>query len=267
MKFTSKGILAVVICTIFVYTACKKVGTAPSAPQTASAQRVAGVVASDLASEMAGTYGGISLSNGVKIPSPLATKTNSLILNSMSSLCGYTVDTTVSYVYKTDSTKSTVNGTFDFTYLCSDGSTYPNGYTASTSITSKGKTSSYTYTYKIAQDYTVKALDPQDTLVSLDGKLVSNGDFKPNANANIDTNYTKPQFQHQRYVLTNLKIDVPQNLDIISGTATFVTSGSNGFGSWSYSGTIEFIGNHMAIITINGQQYKANLITGTVTPV
>jgi len=52
--------------------------------------------------------------------------------------------------------------------------------------------------------------------------------------------------------------------DVISGSATFNTSGSGPKGVWNYQGTITFLGSHMATVTINGKAYKVNLQTGAV---
>jgi hypothetical protein len=57
---------------------------------------------------------------------------------------------------------------------------------------------------------------------------------------------------------------IDQQGTIVSGSATFATKGTNASGSWNYSGTVVFLGNGMAKITINGIVYNVNIQTGVV---
>jgi hypothetical protein len=52
--------------------------------------------------------------------------------------------------------------------------------------------------------------------------------------------------------------------EVLSGTATFSTTGTGTKGVWNYQGTINFLGNNMATVTINGKAYTVNLQTGAV---
>jgi hypothetical protein len=61
---------------------------------------------------------------------------------------------------------------------------------------------------------------------------------------------------------TPLSID--SSGDIVSGAATFTTSGSSAAGKWNYSGTVTFLGNYNVKIVINGTSYNVNLQTGVV---
>jgi hypothetical protein len=264
MKFSVKAVATALVSLVIFYTACKKVEDAPI--KTASTKDVAGLIAKDLASALSGNYGGVSLNDGIKPPAVLGS-TRAKMLNSLNSLCGYTVDTTVKYVYKQgDSIKSVITGRFAFTFTCS--STVPDGYKVFTSFINVGKAPTYAFIYAIEQAYKVQALNAQYSKVSLDGTLKSFGDFKYGPHPTVDTlHLANSIYQHQSYVLHNLVIDVTNNLDIISGTATFVTKGRNQFGKWEYQGTIEYKGNHKAIITINGQSFNVDLITGVITPI
>lgn len=264
MKFNAKVVLTALVSIALFYAACKKVEDAPV--KTASTKDVAGLIGKDLANALAGNYGGVSLNDGIKPPEVLSS-TRPHILNSLSSLCGYTIDTAVKYVYKQgDTIKSVIAGRFIFTFTCS--STVPDGYKVFTSFINAGKTPTYAFIYAIEQAYKVQALNAQYTKVSLDGTLKSFGDFKYGPHPTVDTiHLANSIYQHQKYVLHNLVIDVANNLDIISGMATFTSKGRNQFGKWEYKGTIEYKGNHKAVITINGQAYNVDLITGVVTPI
>jgi hypothetical protein len=265
MKHFYKATFALAICVVFFYAACKKSGLKP-APKVADEQEVAGVVALNIQRTLAGQYGGVNIGNGVQMPTQIAsTQTRHVINSTPGSLCGLTVDTTVTYTFNQgDTIKSTVQGKWHFVYTCT--TTIPDGYKVNTSLLNIGTAPQFSFIYDIQQNYTVQA-NADYSEVSLNGTLKSYGDFKDKPKAFVDSNFTKtPNFQHQDYVLTNLVITVANNFDIVSGTSTFVTSGNNGFGTWTYHGTITYTGNHMAIITINGKSYKANLITGLVTP-
>jgi len=56
----------------------------------------------------------------------------------------------------------------------------------------------------------------------------------------------------------------PVSGDVVSGTASFTTTGSGVNGSWNYQGTITFLGNQTAKIVINGATYTVDLQTGVV---
>jgi hypothetical protein len=50
-----------------------------------------------------------------------------------------------------------------------------------------------------------------------------------------------------------------------SGTASVVCSGSTSLGkTFSYSGTLEYLGNYTGSLTLNGQNFTVNLKTGTI---
>ena len=267
MKHSYKISITVAICIMFFYAACKKGSNPSSAPKTATEQQVSGLIAVNIAKSLAGAYGGVNINDGVKAPQQILSAPAKLRVNSTpASLCGYNVDTNVVYNYNVgDTIKSTVTGNFNFTYTCSG--TTPDGYKVHTSVLDIGTAPAFSFIYSIAQNYTVQALNAQYTLVSLNGTLKSYGDFKTQPKAFVDTNFVKtPNYQHQDYVLTGLKVNVGNNYDVISGTATFVSAGSNSSGVWNYVGTIVFLGNHKATITINGKVYNADLTTGTVTP-
>ncbi|WP_295669180.1 hypothetical protein, partial [uncultured Mucilaginibacter sp.] len=97
----------------------------------------------------------------------------------------------------------------------------------------------------------------QNENLSLNGSLASNGSYQYN------TGTKRSGTEVFNYTLTSV-IFSPAAGDVISGTATFNTSGSGPKGAWNYQGTITFLGNHMAAVTINGKAYNVNLQTGAV---
>jgi hypothetical protein len=67
-------------------------------------------------------------------------------------------------------------------------------------------------------------------------------------------------------VTTNVKISKSTN-EIQGGTATMTVAGqlSTG-GGFSYTVTVTFLGNHQAMLLVNGSAYLADLSAGTATP-
>lgn len=270
MKFTFRGIAAVLVCSVFAYTACKKLDGVKSPTSTIpQEQRVAALVAADMTTSFAGANGGVNLNEGIKLPSELtfAIPGGQHQLDQVNSLCGFTVDTTINELTKVKGSYARVKGKFIFEFTCSDTSSYPDGYIVTTDLTSTGNNDTTKYDFSLDQHYVVQSLDRQDTLVSLNGTMTSYVKYLLKPAPGLDTNATKQQFAKQVYKFKNLVIDVPQNLDITQGTATFTSIGYNAYGSWDFTGSIQYLGDHMAIITINGKQYRANLITDVITPI
>jgi hypothetical protein len=55
--------------------------------------------------------------------------------------------------------------------------------------------------------------------------------------------------------------------EILSGSASATITGTvTGKGSFTYTGTIVFNGDHMAELTVKGTKYLVNLATGTTQP-
>ena len=154
-----------------------------------------------------------------------------------------------------DTIKSHTVGNNKFYFDCLNGQ--PNGYTAYDTTVTAGTGPKYTFIYKIDQYYRI--------YVCGCGILTVNGNQK----AFIDYNYNNKNdsyYAHNTYILNNLNIDLHKNSDITSGTATFTSVGVNVYGKWNLTGTINYIGNHEAQVTVSGVTTVVNITTGQVIP-
>ncbi|MDN3579461.1 hypothetical protein [Mucilaginibacter flavus] len=114
-------------------------------------------------------------------------------------------------------------------------------------------------TEKYGKNFLLKSLNPgvSNTKLQLDGKLNLSvkGTYKEGtATKAIDATFN--------FNLSTLVIDRSKDADIISGSATFSTKGTYDKGTWNYAGKIDFLGDHKAKITINGQVTTINVRTG-----
>jgi hypothetical protein len=251
---------------VLFYTACKKGGSdLKPAPTTSNEQVASGQIAANLAQSLAGSYGGVNLGDGVNAPGFASQSSSFHSLNSFTSLssthgCGFFVDTNINFKTNIgDSIKSTTTGGISFHFKC-DSTGKSAGYTTVDSLTTAGKAPGYTFTDIIVQNYDITALNKANTKIELDGTL----------KAWVDIDFNKkgstPLSTHVRYKLDGVKIDLTTSpFDITDGTVTFVADGSSSAGSYHFTGTITFLGNHKAKIVINGFTFHVDLITGIVT--
>jgi hypothetical protein len=247
MKFSLKVALPLLAGVVVFYTSCNKTSNTPAA-QTAGADVVSSEVAASLTQSLAGTYGGVNLNSGVTTPSVI---NDNHTVNTPNSLCGFTADAPLDYDTNTGATRSHTTGRLIFYFNCINGQ--PAGYFANDSLKTIGTAPGYSFLYDITQNYVIKSLNSKNTLLFVNGNLKS---F-------VDLNYSKPGIKptsdHTNYVLTGLTVDLSNNNDITSGLATFVSTGSNNYGSWNYVGTIKYLGNHKADVTINGKVYHVTI--------
>jgi hypothetical protein len=265
MKLTFKRLIVLLTAIVIFCTACKKSNDSPKpVSQTLSVSMISGQIALNLAQSLSGAYGGINLKSGINKPA-FATignaprrgvKNNFNPLNSQNALCSFLADSVVSYDTAIDTIKSHTGGSFNFYFNCNNG--VSTGYTAADSLTTTGTAPSYSFLFVVVQNYQIASLNAANSLLSVNGNLKSLVDLTYNNTA------IKPTVVHDYYVLTGLTVDLTNNGDITSGTATFTSTGSNNYGPWNYSGSIVFLGNHMANIIINGTTYHANLLTGVI---
>jgi hypothetical protein len=249
-NFYSKLIFPIVICVMMVYTSCRKTENAPAptpATKSTSNEAIGTQMAVNLAQSLSGTYGGVNLNQGVDSVS-IATGHGQSMKPSIS-LCGFSTDSLVNYNYAFADTVTHVGGHLKFYWDCENGR--PSGYCANDSLTNTTKNPTEVYIATVKQNYTIKCLDDKHYFVGVNGT----NDF---SSTDTFTAGWPPVTGNAHYVLTDLKIDVCKK-DILSGTATFTASGSNNNLNWTAEGTITFLGNHMADITINGTLYHVDL--------
>jgi hypothetical protein len=250
------------ISIVVFYTACKNNSTPqPSSQTTVTADMVSSQVALNIAQSLSGSYGGVSVQSGMSVPSFATKGANHTVtgrfnsLNSVNTLCGFTVDTILNFDSSVDTIKSHTNGSIYFYFNCTNG--VSTGYTAKDSIKTIGTTPSTSFNYTIVQNYQITA----NTAITL---LSVNGNLRAEVNIVYNNTKIKPTYIHNYYVLNGIVVDLTKGGDMTGGTATFTSIGHNNYGSWTYTGVITFLGNHMADILISGKTYHANLLTGVV---
>jgi len=263
-------LLAIVIC---CSAACKKSPLKPVTTTTTATdyKALSSNIAGQFYKSITGQYGGTDVRQGITLSSKFNFAAHKgLTLNSIAPLCGFVVDTTYNYTTGTDAIKDTVKtffGNFHFTYTCD--ANVVNGYIVRDSLVNTQIHQLYVGdTFMVSQNYTVKALDQTYKLVSMDGSIRT---LIKTANGEALTSKSLAS----TYILSGLRVNFTSGTaDITAGIATFHTTSvetavfSNVNNIVNYDGTIEFLGNHKARLTINpGMVYMVDLITGVVTPV
>jgi hypothetical protein len=259
-------LLAVVYC----YTSCKKGAIKPVDKNNIDYAALSKQIALNLVQSISGKYGGTDINEGIKAPSHIASNHSGPVLFSVNPLCGYTIDTTYNTIATAGDTAKTFFGNFKFVYTCSTST--PDGYMVHDSLINTEKGSLFNNKFTTAQDYTVKALDQTYKLVSMDGHLFSLVETAVLTGGNtVSHNNT-----YIGYKLQGLKVDVSGGTaDIISGTALLNVTIDRQDKGWPDSiitttlGTLEYLGNHMAKLTLTppNKSYLVNLLTGEVTAI
>lgn len=259
-----KPLLAIMVCLMMIYTSCRKADNSPlpSAAKTTDKvipQDTLGFhVALNLTKSLSGGFGGVNLMRSVDSLSLAGHQGPHLGYNSNNALCGFFTDSLVSLDATEGDTVSHTGGNLSFFFNCTNGKT--SGYTAYDSLgTTRNIPKGLFQNYYVKQAYTIQCLDDKDLFVGV------NGDNYFYQLVNIDcacNGSTYADIENSNYVLNNLKIDVCKH-DILSGTATFKAYGYD----WAITGTVTFLGNYLADMTIDGNStvYHMNLKTMTIT--
>lgn len=255
VKVYIKPLLPVVLGLMMVYSSCRKDEKAPvpiNAPsKTLATDSISGQVAVNIARSLAGSYGGVNIMDGVDSVS-LSGHLGPHHAANTQSLCGFFTDSLVNRNWTSGDTTNHTGGNLTFYFDCNNGKS--TGYTAYDSLATTQTTSHGSSEHYVKQYYTIKCLDDKHTFVGVNGDIY----YYSTVTIECGCHHYYTTIENANYVLSNLKVDVCKK-DILSGTATFKAYGE----SWFLTGTITFLGNHMADIVINNQTYHVNLQTGT----
>lgn len=254
-NFCIKPLLPIIVCFMMVYTSCRKteVVTSPTAAQTSSDEAVSSQIALNLTQSLAGTYGGVNVHDGVDSVS-LSDHTGPKHGYNANPLCGFFSDSLVNYTHKKGDTTTHTTGSLKFYFNCKNGKS--TGYTASDSLVTVKTTPEKVYNYFTKQYYTIKCLE-DDKFNGVDGQIdYTNSVTCLCSNTVININSAS-------YILSNLTIDLCHN-DILSGTATFTAYGTNKGQNWNMTGSVTYLGKHMADVLFNGNVYHVNVLTGKI---
>jgi hypothetical protein len=274
MRLTFKITLAA-LTAVLIYSSCSKSITepAPSANKnSAQTLAISKQIATTLYKSLTGAYGGANIGSGIKAPSAItAAPKGGRRVNSITPYCGLTIDTALYFDFLHNDTTTTVDSKYRFTYTCSANAL--DGYILSDSITYTDKSATVLNKYATGQNYTVINASPNFSVVAMYGTIGTS--FRTsNVNAShIATNYN---YNDTKYSLNNLLVNVTgASPDITGGNVNFVSNitylevgGSPVTGG--FSGTITFLGNHMAKISItyNGETtlYSYDLANNDIRP-
>jgi len=276
IKFRLRIFLLMFAGVAIAYTACKKSSVTKTDP-TLTPDVIAGQVALNIEGSLFGGMGAFDASGGLDAPAgvnvharnivggglnmrPLAAtqpkgKPMTTSLNNVT--CGEVIDTTINVTGSSNGGTASISGHVKFNYTCSGSAV--SGFTTDDNVTITLASPSLNLSYKVVENLTMLSLHPgnPDANLSLNGSLASNGSYQ------FNTGTKRSGTEVFNYTLSSLIIS-PTEGDVISGSATFNTSGSGPKGVWNYQGTITFLGNHMATVTINGKVYNVNTQTGKV---
>ena len=283
MKLNFTRIITLFIAAVFLYTSCKKVGNAPGAntPSTTTDYKsLSSQIALSLYKSLTSGYGGINVNSGLSATKTAAVSHQPVLMNSLDafSLCGFIVDTAFNTKTTANDTTKKINGSFHFVYTCD--ANVLDGYNVKESYTYADSGTHFTDYNAIAQSYVVKALDNTYKLVSMDGtsSVSVQNTFYVTPDPSIARGSQGSHVLNNAYVLTGLKVDFSSGIaDITSGVSTFTSEAFDLNANTSIdgvnlflSGTIEFLGNHKAKLSLNGFTpplvFMVDLLTGVVTP-
>jgi len=256
MKLKLPSVLLVLAGTAIIYSGCKKAAKTTADPVLAPTD-VASQVALNIDQSLFGGLG-VDISGGLSSPTSFAVHTKGKVLQSLTNPdCSLVIDTTMSYTGTANGGSATIAGTFKFSFACTNN--VVSGFTTNDNLAITLTSPTLNLNYKVAENITLLSPDPTnpDANLTLSGSLNSNGSYQYN------TGTKRSGTEIFDYTLTSIILS-PTTGDVVSGTATFNTSGTGPKGVWNYQGTITFLGNQTATITINGKAYKVNLDTGVV---
>ena len=283
MKFKFKVNLALLTGAVLFYTACRNSNEpVPVVPvvtvpieQIASAQ-----IARNITQTLSGTFGGINISEGLIIPNFAYFHNNKPSINgNLISLCSFFPDTVISAnVNIGDTIKSQTGGLFKFFFSCDtligpriNGYSPFNllhGYNAYDSLYTTGVAPGKSFIHDMQAFYTAKAQDTIGIPLVINGSANRLITFTGTVKSFIDTTDNKQKTKstsiHSYYTLSGVTVDLSKYGDIADGTISFASTGVFHSTNWYYTGTIQFLGNHMANVIINSKTYLVDLVNGKV---
>lgn len=259
MKHQLKLVFLFLICIAVGYTACTKSSITRSSNMVAP-KVVSNQIALNLKQMLYGEYGSFSIADGMDMPvnMDIGHKGRLKIQSATAQPeCGFKIDTAFQFSLDlSDTAKFDVWNKIKYEVLCTGG--VLSGVSVYDSLNVSATTNTFTIVSKSGETLVLKRLVPGDknSQLSLNGSLNVNATIQPKKASE------KPTVGTYNFTLNSLVIDPVKNGDIIKGSGTFATKGSNADGIWDYKGTVVFLGDHKVKITINGSSYTYDLQTG-----
>ncbi len=282
MKTNLTRALIILTGILLLYTSCKKSDI--KAPQQTSQTQIdysalSGQIALNFMKSFSGNYSGKMNTTNIQGPSSVSFTHRGPVVFSTggtSPLCGTNIDSTYTNNVMPGDSAEYIFHKFKFTYLCDNKRPY--GYIEKDSVVNSVTGSKVAdYFYDVSQNYTVKATDITYKVVTMTGGIatdISSTTFGPSYLVNGQPANDNTLHTIATYVLNGVKLDITgSSPDITAGSASFnmvVTSrnANNPNGTLlNLQGTILFLANHQASVTIQGSSvtYLVDLLTGAVT--
>lgn len=240
-----------------VYTACKKSDSSPAGPALSESQVTTQVIL-DLNSALFGEYGGVNFGEGMQGPSSFGAKhlSGPKLHDLNNPFCGLVIDTAIneSVTAGKDSTLQ-VSGHIKFSFNCvNDNIT---GFSTDDNLNIAISTPELTASAKIIESLTMAIADinNDNSPLTLKGTLNSTSAYKYKTGNKSGT-------RAFTYIINNVILG--DNDDITGGSISFSTKGTGTRGTWNFTGTITFLGDHKAKVSINGKTYTVDIRTGVV---
>jgi len=241
-----------------VYTACKKSDSSPAGPALTESQVTTQVV-QDITTNLFGGYSGINFGDGLDGPSGFGTRhLSGPKLHDMNNpFCGLVIDTAINETITAGKDSSVVvSGHINFSFNCTNDNL--TGFSTNDNLSIAITTPQLSITAKILENITLSVADinNDNSPLTLKGTLNSAGTYKYKTGNKSGT-------RAFNYVINNVVISTNDD-DITSGSISFSTKGTGTRGTWNFTGTITFLGNHRAKVSINGKTYTVDIRTGVV---
>ena len=239
------------------YTACKKSDSSPAGPALTESQVTTQVIL-DLNSALFGEYGGVNFGEGMNGPSGFGAKhlSGPKLHDLNNPFCGLVIDTAIneSVTAGKDSTLQ-VSGHIKFSFNCSNDNI--TGFSTDDNLNIAISTPELTASAKIIESLTlaISDINNDNSPLTLKGTLNSTSAYKYKSGNKSGT-------RAFNYVINNVVLG--DGDDILSGSISFSTKGTGTRGTWNFTGTITFLGDHKAKVSINGKTYNVDIRTGVV---
>jgi len=240
-----------------LYTACKKSDSSPAGPALTESQVTTQVIL-DLNSALFGEYGGVNFGEGMEGPSSFGAKhlSGPKLHDLNNPFCGLVIDTAIneSVTAGKDSTLQ-VSGHIKFSFNCTNDNI--TGFSTDDNLAIAISTPELTASAKIIENLTMAIADVNNdnSPLTLKGTLNSTSAYKYKTGNKSGTRAFS-------YVINNVVLG--DDDDIQSGSISFSTKGTGTRGAWNFTGTITFLGDHKAKVSINGKTYTVDIRTGVV---
>ena len=249
------GVIALFALTL-AYAGCKKDSPTEKNITTVSvtAQQASLQVVRDVVNVIIGGLGDPSYSN-LAVASVGQQHGKPSVNSFTSNGCSFSLDTAFNLMVTNDTTTVSVKGPYKLSSTCGAGQDLGSLSFVGNDV-EVYNTPSLSLTFNVDQNTTSTGLSVGDSTIT-----VLNGTESISAAYNYKNGKTGTQTYTCKF--NSVKFN-PLELEPVSGSTDYTAKVSGIFGDWSYSGTITFISSSQVKITLGGNTFMVNVITGEV---